>query len=72
MGDLPQVIDILEEGPREGFQIEKGFIEETGIRTGIDLEALVEVGRLAERIVGRQLPSAMLRSGTLAPFRKAA
>lgn len=44
--------------------------EETGIRTGVDLEALIEAGRLAERIVGRQLPSAALRSGTLAPFRR--
>jgi len=44
--------------------------EEMGIRTGVDLEALIEAGRLAERIVGRQLPSAALRSGTLAPFRR--
>jgi len=46
--------------------------EEMGIATGIDLEALIEAGRLAERIIGRQLPSAALRSGTLAPFRKKA
>jgi hydroxymethylglutaryl-CoA lyase len=46
--------------------------EEMGIETGIDLERLIEAGRLAERIIGRQLPSAALRSGTLAPFRKAA
>ena len=46
--------------------------EEMGIRTGVDLEALIEAGRLAERIVGRQLPSAALRSGTLAPFRRKA
>src|SRR5215471_7083901 len=26
MSDLPQAIDIFEEGPREGFQIEKSFI----------------------------------------------
>jgi isopropylmalate/homocitrate/citramalate synthase len=26
MNDLPHAIDIFEEGPREGFQIEKGFI----------------------------------------------
>jgi len=46
--------------------------EEMGVRTGIDLEALIEAGRLAERIVGRQLPSAALRSGTLEPFRRRA
>jgi isopropylmalate/homocitrate/citramalate synthase len=44
--------------------------EEMGIRTGVDLEALIEAGRLAERIVGHQLPSATLRAGTLALFRR--
>ncbi len=43
---------------------------EMGIETGIDIEALLEAGRLAERIVGRALPSAALRSGSLAKFRK--
>jgi hydroxymethylglutaryl-CoA lyase len=42
---------------------------ELGIATGIDLEALVEAGRLAERILDRRLPSAVLRGGTLARFR---
>jgi hydroxymethylglutaryl-CoA lyase len=46
--------------------------EEMGVRTGIDLEALIAAGRLAERIIGRQLPSAALRSGTLEPFRRRA
>jgi hydroxymethylglutaryl-CoA lyase len=46
--------------------------EEMGIATGIDLEALIEAGRLAERIIGRQLPSAALRSGTLTAFRQQA
>lgn len=45
---------------------------EMGIATGIDLDALLEAGRLAERIVGRQLPSAALRSGTIDSFRKRA
>lgn len=44
--------------------------EEMGIDTGVDLDALIAAGRLAERIVGRQLPSAALRSGTLASFRR--
>lgn len=46
--------------------------EEMGIRTDINLEALLEAGRLAERIVGRSLPSAALRSGTITAFRKRA
>jgi hydroxymethylglutaryl-CoA lyase len=44
--------------------------EEMGISTGLDVQALIEVGRLAERIVGHRLPSAALRSGTLASFRR--
>jgi hydroxymethylglutaryl-CoA lyase len=43
--------------------------DEMGIATGIDLEVLIDAGRLAERIVGHQLPSAALRSGTLKNFR---
>ena len=43
--------------------------DEMGIETGLDIEALIEAGRLAERIVGHRLPSAALRSGTLAAFR---
>lgn len=46
--------------------------EEMGIGTGIDIDALLEAGRLAERIVGRQLPSAALRSGTISAFRRRA
>lgn len=46
--------------------------EEMGIATGIDLDALIEAGRLAERIVGHPLPSTLLRSGPLAQFRRAA
>ena len=46
--------------------------EEMGIDTGIDLDALIEVGRLAERIVGHQLPSELLRAGSLDAFRRQA
>jgi hydroxymethylglutaryl-CoA lyase len=46
--------------------------EEMGIATGVNLDALIEAGRLAERIVGHTLPSAALRSGTLEPFRRRA
>ena len=43
--------------------------EEMGIATGVDLDALIEVGHLAERIVGHPLPSAALRGGSLGSFR---
>jgi hydroxymethylglutaryl-CoA lyase len=38
--------------------------EEMGISTGVDLEALIEAGRMAERIVDHPLPSTPLRSGS--------
>jgi len=44
--------------------------EEMGIRTGVDLDALIEVGRMAERIVGHALPSELLRAGSLDAFRR--
>ena len=46
--------------------------EEMGIATGIDLDALIEAGRLAERIVGHPLPSELLRAGSLSAMRRAA
>ena len=46
--------------------------EELGIETGIDLDALIEAGHLAERIVGHPLPSALLRGGSLRAFRERA
>jgi hydroxymethylglutaryl-CoA lyase len=46
--------------------------EEMGVTTGVDLEALIEAGRMAERIVGHPLPSTALRSGTLAALRRKA
>lgn len=45
--------------------------EEMGVATGVDIEALFEAGHLAERIVGRQLPSSALRSGSIDTFRRA-
>jgi hydroxymethylglutaryl-CoA lyase len=42
---------------------------ELGIATGIDLDAMVDVARMAERIVGHQLPSAALRTGSLDAYR---
>ncbi|MER5332573.1 hydroxymethylglutaryl-CoA lyase [Micromonospora sp. NPDC002717] len=39
------------------------MLHDMGIDTGIDLAALIEVAELAERLVGRQLPSGVLRAG---------
>jgi len=39
------------------------MLEDLGYDTGVDLEALMSAGRLAEELVGRQLPSAVLRAG---------
>jgi isopropylmalate/homocitrate/citramalate synthase len=44
--------------------------EEMGIDTGVDLDNLIEVGRLAEDIVGHQLPSELLHAGSLDAFRR--
>ena len=45
---------------------------EMGIETGVDLDALIEVGRMAETLVGHQLPSELIHAGSLDAFRKAA
>jgi isopropylmalate/homocitrate/citramalate synthase len=44
--------------------------EEMGIATGIDLDRLIEVGHMAEAIVGHPLPSELLRAGSLDAFRR--
>ena len=46
--------------------------EEMGIKTGVDLDRLIEVGRMAESIVGHQLPSELIHAGSLAAFRRQA
>jgi hydroxymethylglutaryl-CoA lyase len=43
--------------------------EEMGIKTGIDLDALIECAKLAEDIVGHPLPGAVMKGGTLKRFR---
>ncbi|WP_270936247.1 hydroxymethylglutaryl-CoA lyase [Falsiroseomonas oryzae] len=45
---------------------------EMGIATGVDLDALIAAGHLAEEIVGHRLPSELLRSGPLDAFRRRA
>jgi hydroxymethylglutaryl-CoA lyase len=39
------------------------MLEDMGIATGIDLESLIEVAELAEKLLGRTLPSGVLRAG---------
>jgi hydroxymethylglutaryl-CoA lyase len=39
------------------------MVEDMGVRTGIDLEAMIDAAAAAERIIGRQLPSQVLRAG---------
>jgi isopropylmalate/homocitrate/citramalate synthase len=46
--------------------------EEMGIGTGVDLDKLIEVGRMAERIVGHVLPSELIHAGSLDAFRRKA
>lgn len=46
--------------------------EEMGIHTGVDLDKLIEVGRMAEEIVGHVLPSELIHAGSLEAFRRKA
>src|SRR5262245_190905 len=46
--------------------------EEMGIGTGVDLDKLIEVGRMAEAIVGHVLPSELIHAGSLDAFRRKA
>lgn len=39
------------------------MLDDMGVRTGVDLDALIGCAELAREIVGRDLPSAMLRAG---------
>jgi hydroxymethylglutaryl-CoA lyase len=39
--------------------------EEMGIETGLDVDKLIEVARIAEEVVGRPLPGHVMRGGTL-------
>jgi hydroxymethylglutaryl-CoA lyase len=39
------------------------MVEDMGVGTGVDLEAMIGAAATAERIIGRQLPSQVLRAG---------
>jgi hydroxymethylglutaryl-CoA lyase len=44
--------------------------QEMGIDTGVDLDRLIDVARLAEDIVGHPLPGSVMRGGSLEALRK--
>ena len=44
--------------------------DELAIKTGIDLDALIECAQLAEDVVGHPLPGSVMKGGTLKRFRK--
>ncbi len=44
--------------------------EEMGIKTGFDLDALVDVARMAEELVGHPAPGKIMKGGTLSKYRK--
>ena len=43
------------------------MVEDMGVATGVDLEAMIDAAAEAERIIGRQLPSQVLRAGPRTP-----
>ncbi|WP_433212546.1 hydroxymethylglutaryl-CoA lyase [Dactylosporangium sp. CS-047395] len=46
------------------------MLHDMGYETGIDLGELLEAGRLAQEIVGRELPSGVLKAGPRVPLAK--
>jgi hydroxymethylglutaryl-CoA lyase len=47
------------------------MLHEMGYQTGIDLERLIEVARLAQRIIGRELPGQVMKAGPRAQLHAA-
>jgi hydroxymethylglutaryl-CoA lyase len=45
---------------------------EVGVETGIDLDAMIEAGQLAERVVGHPLPGKLKSGGNLDKYRASA
>ena len=39
------------------------MLEESGVRTGLDLDAVLAAARVTEEAVGRPLPSSLYRAG---------
>jgi hydroxymethylglutaryl-CoA lyase len=40
------------------------MVEDMGVATGVNLDAMIDAAAEAERIVGRELPSQVLRAGS--------
>jgi hydroxymethylglutaryl-CoA lyase len=45
---------------------------EMGIKTGIDLDQLIDCAKMAEGIVGHPLPGKVMKGGNLRKYREAA
>ena len=60
----------IEPGETPEDALIRELYEELGIETGVNLETLIDVGRLAEDIVGHQLPSELVHAGSLNAFRR--
>ena len=61
----PRAVLICECFARDGLQ-KPGRVraaEEMGVRTGIDVGRLIELGRLAEEILGRELNAYVVKTG---------
>jgi hydroxymethylglutaryl-CoA lyase len=43
------------------------MLHDMGVDTGVDLDALLDAAHLAQEIVGRELPSGVLRAGPRLP-----
>ena len=43
------------------------MLDDMGIETGVDLDKLLDAARLAQKIVGRDLPSGVLKAGPRVP-----
>ena len=48
------------------------MLDESGVRTGLDLEALLTAARVTEEAVRRELPSSLYRAGGLSVPRTSA
>jgi len=46
------------------------MMDEMGIETGLEIEKLLEIGRMVEKIVGRRLRSESIKSGRIPKFMK--
>jgi hydroxymethylglutaryl-CoA lyase len=47
------------------------MMDEMGIDTGLDIDKVIETGKMVERIVGRRLRSEAIRNGRIPKFMKA-